>query len=85
MMKSLSCVLLLFVCNVIHSNNCCLKNEESDVVNFVKRKLLGGCKEVKNSIDSSIKNANDIIKDDLKVMVQSLMIKNLRSQKMRRN
>ena len=66
-MKSLSCVLLLFVCNVIHSNNCCLKNEESDVVNFVKRKLLGGCKEVKNSIDSSIKNANDIIKDDLKV------------------
>lgn len=67
MMKSLSCVLLLFVCNVIHSNNCCLKNEESDVVNFVKRKLLGGCKEVKNSIDSSIKNANDIIKDDLKV------------------
>ena len=63
MMKSLSCVLLLFVCNVIHSN-CCLKKEESDLVNFVKFKLLEGCKEVENSIDSYIQKPIDILKKE---------------------
>lgn len=67
MMKSLSCVLLLFVCNVIHSTNCCLKNEERKLIDFVKQQLLKGCKDVKENIDTYIQNVKDIIKADDKV------------------
>jgi len=70
MMKSLSCVILLFVCNVIHSN-CCLKKEERKLIDSVKLQLLKGCKEVKNSIDSSIEKVKDI-KNDVKTKIDIL-------------
>ena len=64
MMKSLSCVLLLFVCNVIHSTNCCLKNGERDLIDFVKQQLLIGCKDVRKNIDSYIQKPIDILKKE---------------------
>ena len=63
MMKSLSCVLLLFVCNVIHSN-CCLKKEERDLIDSVKQQLLIGCKDVRKNIDSYIQEPIDILKKE---------------------
>ena len=63
MMKSLSCVLLLFVCNVIHSN-CCLKKEERDLINSVKQQLLIGCKDVRKNIDSYIQKPIGSFKEE---------------------
>lgn len=64
MMKSLSCVLLLFVCNVIHSTNCCLKSEERDLIDFVKQQLLKGCKDVRKNIDSYIQKPIGSFKEE---------------------